>query len=147
MLNYLNFIPFYTDIMSSIFTKIVKGEIPSYKIAETETCYAFLDINPLSEGHVLCIPKKEVDYLFDVDDQTYTELMLFSKSVAQAIKSTIPCQRIGVAVLGLEVPHAHVHLVPINGLYDIDFSKPKISFTEGEFQRTAELIRAELQSV
>jgi len=126
--------------MSSIFSKIIEGKIPSYKIAETDSCYAFLDINPLAEGHVLAIPKVEVDYIFDVDDGNYTELMLFSKRVALAIKQVIPCERIGVAVIGLEVPHAHVHLVPINGIHDIDFSRPKLSFTGEEFQATAEKI-------
>ena len=126
--------------MSTVFTKIVRGEIPSYKVAETETCYAFLDINPLAEGHVLAIPKKEVDYLFDLDDHTYSDLLLFAKKVALAIKEVITCNRIGVAVIGLEVAHAHVHLVPINALHDIDFSRPKLSFTEDELQSTAEKI-------
>ena len=128
--------------MSSIFTKIVQGDIPSYKIAETEKCYAFLDIHPLAEGHVLVIPKEEVDYLFDVEDDLYTDLMLFSKKVANAIKKVIPCERIGVAVIGLEVPHAHVHLVPINNVHDIDFSRPKLSFSEAELESTAEKINA-----
>ena len=132
--------------MSTVFTKIVRGEIPSYKVAETETCYAFLDINPLAEGHVLAIPKKEVDYLFDLDDHTYSDLLLFAKKVALAIKEVITCNRIGVAVIGLEVPHAHVHLVPINALHDIDFSRPKLSFTEDELQSTAEKITAAFQS-
>jgi len=127
--------------MSSIFTKIIQGEIPSYKIAESETCYAFLDINPLAEGHVLAVPKIEEDYLFDLKDSVYSDLMLFSKNVAIAIKSVIPCERIGVAVIGLEVPHAHVHLVPINQIHDIDFSKPKLSFTPEELELTAEKIR------
>jgi len=120
--------------MSSVFSKIVKGEIPSYKIAETETCYAFLDINPIAEGHVLVIPKKEVDYLFDIDDELYQDLMMFSKNVARAIRTVVPCERIGVAVVGLEVPHAHVHLIPIFTIHDIDFSRPKLSFTEAELQ-------------
>lgn len=126
--------------MPSIFTKIIQGEIPSYKIAETDTCYAFLDINPLSEGHVLAVPKIETDCFFDLDDSTYSELMLFSKSVAKAIKRVISCNRIGVAVIGLEVPHAHVHLVPINQLHDIDFARPKLSFTESELEATAKKI-------
>jgi histidine triad (HIT) family protein len=128
--------------MSSIFTKIVQGDIPSYKVAETDNCYAFLDINPLAEGHVLVIPKEEVDYLFDVEDDLYTDLMLFSKKVAKAIKKVIPCERIGVAVIGLEVPHAHVHLVPINNVHDIDFSRPKLAFSEAELEATAEKINA-----
>jgi len=133
--------------MSTLFTKIIEGDIPSYTVAETKTCYAFLDINPLVEGHVLCVPKEEVDYLFDVDDSTYTDLMLFSKKVALAIKSVIDCERIGVAVIGLEVPHAHVHLVPINQIHDIDFSRPKLSFTESEFTGTAERISAAFKSL
>ena len=128
--------------MSSIFTKIVQGDIPSYKVAETDNCYAFLDINPLAEGHVLVIPKDEVDYLFDVEDGLYTDLMLFAKKVAKAINKVVPCERVGVAVIGLEVPHAHVHLVPINAINDIDFSRPKLSFTEDEFSATAERISA-----
>jgi len=128
--------------MPGLFAKIVSGEIPSYKIAETESCYAFLDINPLAEGHVLCIPKEEVDYLFDVHDELYGELMLFSKKVAKAIKKVIPCERIGVAVIGLEVPHAHVHLVPINNVHDIDFSRPKLTFSEAELESSAEKINA-----
>ena len=128
--------------MSSIFTKIIKGEIPSYKIAESETCYAFLDINPLAEGHELVVPKTEEDYVFDLKDETYSDLMLFSKQVAHAIKQVIVCERIGVAVIGLEVPHAHVHLVPINQLHDIDFSRPKLSFTESELEATAGRIRS-----
>ena len=128
--------------MASIFTKIVQGDIPSYKVAETDNCYAFLDIHPLAEGHVLVIPKEEVDYLFDVEDGLYTDLMLFSKKVAKAIKKVIPCERIGVAVIGLEVPHAHVHLVPINNVHDIDFSRPKLTFNEAELEATAEKINA-----
>lgn len=131
--------------MPSIFTKIIQGEIPSYKIAETETCYAFLDINPLAEGHVLVVPKQEVDYLFDLEDPNYSALMLFSKKVARAIKSVVPCERIGVAVIGLEVPHAHVHLVPINHLHDIDFSRPKLSFSAEELESTSEKISLAFQ--
>ena len=121
--------------MASIFTKIVQGDIPSYKVAETDNCYAFLDINPLAEGHVLVIPKDEVDYLFDVEDGLYTDLMLFAKKV-------VPCERVGVAVIGLEVPHAHVHLVPINNVHDIDFSRPKLALSEAELESTAEKINA-----
>lgn len=128
--------------MASIFTKIIRGEIPCYKIAETEDCLAFLDINPLAKGHTLVIPKKEVDYLFDLDDQTYISLFAFSKKVAVAIKKTIPCNRIGVAVIGLEVPHAHIHLCPINGIYDLSFSNPRVKLTKEEFQAVAEAIRA-----
>ncbi len=123
--------------MSSIFTKIINGEIPSYKIAENENCYAFLDINPIAKGHTLVIPKKEIDYLFDIEDELYAELFKFSKKVALAIEEIVPCERIGVAVLGLEVAHAHIHLIPINTIYDIDFSKPKLKFTEEEFKMIA----------
>ncbi|MCX6311770.1 MAG: HIT family protein [Bacteroidetes bacterium] len=112
--------------MASIFSKIVSGEIPSYKVAETENCLAFLDVSPLVEGHVLVVPKKEVDYIFDLDDASFSELQLFSKKVANAIRQVITCKRIGVAVIGLEVPHAHIHLVPINHVGDINFSKSKM---------------------
>ena len=127
--------------MSSIFTKIVKGEIPSYKIAEDENYYAFLDINPLAEGHCLVIPKNETDYLFDIEDEEFKGLWAFAKKVAVAMKKVIECERIGVAVIGLEVPHAHIHLVPINGIYDIDFSKPKLKFSPEEFEAIAAKIR------
>lgn len=131
--------------MSSLFTKIVKGEIPSYKIAEDEHYYAFLDINPLAKGHTLVIPKQEVDYIFDVDDQKLGDLFVFAKKVALAIDEVIDCKRVGIAVLGLEVPHAHVHLVPINGIYDIDFSKPKLKFTEQEFKEIAKMISSRIK--
>ncbi len=127
--------------MSSIFTKIVKGEIPSYKIAEDGRYYAFLDINPLAKGHTLVIPKAEQDYIFELDDELLAGLVVFAKKVALAIEQVVDCKRIGIAVLGLEVPHAHVHLVPINGIYDIDFSKPKLKLSEGEFNDLAEKIR------
>lgn len=126
--------------MASIFTKIVNGDIPSYKIAEDDHFYAFLDINPLAKGHTLVIPKKEVDKLFDLDDQTYADLWLFSKKIARAMEQVISCERIGVAVVGLEVPHAHIHLVPINGIYDIDFSKPKLKLSDEEFKQIAQQI-------
>ena len=119
--------------MASVFTKIVNGEIPCYKVAEDENYLAFLDIFPLAVGHVLVIPKVETDYLFDLDDQNFAGLMLFSKRVAVAIKKTIPCKKVGVAVLGLEVPHAHIHLVPLNSESDINFSKPKLKLSSGEF--------------
>jgi histidine triad (HIT) family protein len=128
--------------MPSIFSKIVSGELPCHKVAETNEFLAFLDINPLSKGHTLVIPKKETDYLFDVDDATYNGLMLFAKQVAIAIKKVIDCKRIGVAVVGFEVPHAHIHLAPINGLYDIDFSKPKLQLSNEEFVETAKAIKA-----
>ncbi|MCK5823323.1 MAG: HIT family protein [Bacteroidales bacterium] len=130
--------------MASIFTKIVKGEIPSYKIAEDELFYAFLDINPLAKGHTLVIPKKEVDYIFDLDDNLLKGLSLFTKKVAKAIEKSVPCKRIGVAVLGLEVPHAHIHLVPLNSEQDINFENPKLKFTQEEFCDIADRIRKEL---
>ncbi len=109
--------------MASIFTKIINGEIPSYKIAETTDFYAMLDIAPNSKGHTLCIPKKEVDKLFDLDEETYNKLFSFSRKVALAIEKTIPCERVGMAVVGLEVPHVHVHLIPLNSMGDMNFSK------------------------
>jgi len=130
--------------MATIFTKIIKGEIPCYKIAEDDSFLAFLDINPLAKGHTLVVPKKEVDYLFDLDDNLLAGLNVFAKKVAKAIDKVIDCKRVGVAVLGLEVPHAHVHLIPINGLYDIDFSKPKLKLSDKEFKEVAEMIRAAL---
>lgn len=126
--------------MASIFSKIATGEIPSYKVAENEEFLAFLDIFPLAKGHVLVIPRKEVDYLFDLDEATYAGLMAFARKVALAQGRVIPCKRVGVAVLGLEVPHAHVHLVPLNSEKDIDFSKPKLQFTSEEFALIAKTI-------
>ncbi len=120
--------------MTSIFSKIVAGEIPCYKIAETENCLAFLDVNPLVEGHVLVIPKKEIDYIFDLDEDVFCELHLLSKKVAKAIKKIIHCKRIGVAVIGLEVPHAHIHLVPLNTIGDINFSRPKMNISNAELE-------------
>ena len=128
--------------MASIFTKIVQGEIPCYKIAENEEYLAFLDINPLAKGHTLVIPKQETDYLFDLDDQTLAGLNVFAKKVALAIDKVTDCKRVGVAVLGLEVAHAHIHLIPINGLYDIEFSRPKLKLTSGEFEEIASRIRS-----
>lgn len=120
--------------MSSIFTKIVRGEIPSYKIAEDDYYYAFLDISPLAKGHTLVIPKKEVDYLFDLDMETYLGLQQFTYNVAVALKKAIPCVKVGVAVLGLEVPHAHIHLVPMQTEQDINFANPKKKFSPEEFE-------------
>jgi len=114
--------------MPSVFTKIINGDIPSYKIAEDENFYAFLDINPLKKGHTLVVPKMEEDYVFNLNDQTFQELMLFSKRVAKAMKETIPCLRIGVSIIGLEVPHAHVHLIPIDHINDMSFNRPKLVF-------------------
>ncbi|MDO7170976.1 HIT family protein [Mariniflexile sp. AS56] len=129
--------------MASIFTKIINGEIPCYKIAETDEFLAFLDVNPNTEGHTLCIPKKEVDKIFDLDEATYTGLMQFSRRVAIAIEKAIPCKRVGVTVIGLEVPHAHVHLIPLHTMDDARFiQKTKLS-TEA-FQELASRIKAEL---
>lgn len=127
--------------MSTIFSKIIKGDIPSYTIAEDENYYAFLDINPLAKGHTLVVPKNETDYIFDLDDEAIKGLFAFSKKVARGIEKVIECKRIGIAVLGLEVPHAHVHLVPINGIYDIEFSRPKLKFSPEEFEKIASDIR------
>ena len=132
--------------MASIFTKIVNGEIPCYKIAEDENYFAFLDINPLAKGHTLVIPKKEIDYLFDLDDELYKGLLVFAKKVAKAIGNVIPCKRVGVVVLGLEVPHAHIHLIPINHLYDTEFSRPKLKLSPEEFKEIAAKISVEFKN-
>ncbi|GAB5554130.1 MAG: HIT family protein [Saprospiraceae bacterium] len=130
--------------MASIFTKIVNGEIPAHKIAETSDYLAFLDVFPLAKGHILVIPKREIDYIFDVEDDLLAGLMVFAKKVAKAQRKAIPCLRIGVAVIGVEVPHAHVHLIPLNSLADINFENPKLKVTQEELAATAEKIRAEL---
>lgn len=129
--------------MASIFTKIVNGEIPCYKIAETEDFLAFLDVNPNSKGHTLCIPKQEVDKIFDLDEATYNGLMAFSRTVALALKKAIPCKRIGMSVIGLEVPHVHVHLIPLHSMEDARFIQ-KAKMTDEEFKQTAEAIKAHL---
>ena len=126
--------------MSSIFSKIVNGEIPSYKVAEDENFLAFLDVNPLVKGHVLVIPKQEVDYIFDLEDDLLAGLNLFAKKVAIKMKRILPCERIGVTVIGLEVPHAHIHLIPINSIADMDFSKPKKKFDSLELENIAKSI-------
>lgn len=126
--------------MASLFTKIINGEISSYKIAETDQFFAFLDINPNSKGHTLCIPKKEVDKIFDLEEKTYMELMAFSRKVAVAIRKTIPCKRVGMAVVGLEVPHVHVHLIPLNKMDDMDF-RNNVELSEDEFKNIAKTIR------
>ena len=120
--------------MSSIFTKIINREIPAYIVEENDDYIAFLDVFPLAKGHTLVVPKKEVDYIFDLDDETYLGLQKFAKQVAIKLKKVMPCERIGVAVIGLEVPHTHIHLVPINNVSDIDFSRPKLKFSEEEFK-------------
>jgi len=130
--------------MESIFSKIIAGDIPCYKVAETLEFLAFLDINPLTEGHVLVIPKQEVDYIFDLDSETYVGLMMFAQIVAAGLKKAIACQRIGISVIGLEIPHAHIHLIPINSMDDMNFSRPKLSFTEEEFEAIAEKIKEQL---
>ena len=121
----------------TIFDKIVSGEIPSYKVAETDDCLAFLDVFPLKEGHTLVIPKAAVDYIFDLEDNTLAELHIFAKKVAKALESVVPCRRIGVAVIGLEVPHAHIHLVPLESVSDINFSSPKIKVPESRMTALA----------
>jgi len=130
--------------MATIFTKIIKGEIPCYKIAEDDRYFAFLDINPLKAGHTLVVPKQETDYVFDLDDENLAGLIQFSKKVAAAVRSAIPCKRIGIAILGLEVPHAHIHLVPMNSMEDVNFRNPKLKFSPEEFKETAQKIREKL---
>jgi len=130
--------------MASIFSKIVSGAIPAYKVAENEEFLAFLDVNPLVKGHVLVIPKTEVDYIFDLEDDVYLGLQAFAKKVALGIKKAIPCQRVGVAVMGLEVPHAHIHLVPMNSMQDLNFSRQKLKLTEDEFKQITQAISAEI---
>lgn len=130
--------------MASIFSKIVSGEIPAYKVAETTQYLAFLDINPLVEGHVLVIPKIEIDYLFDMDSESYVGLMMFAQIVAKGLKKAIPCDRVGLTVMGMEVPHAHLHLIPMNSMEDMNFSRAKLKFSEEELEGFAERIRAEL---
>ena len=123
--------------MASIFTRIINGEIPCYKVAEDDNYFAFLDINPLTKGHTLVVPKQEVDYIFDLDDQTLAGMMVFAKKVAKKIGSKIECKRVAVVVLGLEVPHAHIHLVPINSEKDVDFHREKLKLTPEEFEKVA----------
>ena len=129
--------------MSSIFTKIINGDIPCYKVAENDKYFAFLDISPLTKGHTLVVPKKETDYIFDLDNETYNGLMKFSREVALAIKKVIPCNRVSVAVIGLEVPHAHVHLIPINTMSDCNFSNQKLKLPKEEFEEIAKKIAAQ----
>ena len=126
----------------SIFTKIIKGEIPCHKIEENEHFIAFLDIMPLKKGHTLVVPKAQLDYIFDLEDQTLGDLMIFAKKVAKKIEATISCERMGVAVIGLEVPHAHIHLIPLEGISDIDFSQPKLNLSQQELKEVASQINA-----
>ncbi|MBP1619223.1 MAG: hypothetical protein H6Q14_3050 [Bacteroidetes bacterium] len=130
--------------MSSIFSKIIAGEIPSYKIAEDDRYYAFLDIFPMKKGHTLIVPKQEIDYLFDVDDDTLSGMAVFAKTVAVALKKAIPCQRVGVIVLGMEVPHAHIHLIPMDQETDLVLSNPKLKLEKEEFEEIAQAIRRNL---
>ena len=129
--------------MSSIFTKIIKGEIPCYKIAEDDNFLAFLDVNPNAKGHTLCVPKQEIDKIFELEDDLYIGLMQFSKKIAIALEKTVPCNRIGMAVIGLEVPHAHVHLIPLNEMGEMTF-KHKVSLTKEEFEALAKQIQTNL---
>ena len=128
--------------MATIFSKIIHGEIPCYKIAEDENYFAFLDIRPLVKGHTLVVPKREIDYFFDIDDKLMSGMMIFSKKVASAIEKSFTCKRIGVVVIGLEVPHAHIHLIPINKIGDTNFERPKLNFSQEEFMAIAEKIRS-----
>ncbi|MEH6704002.1 MAG: HIT family protein [Galbibacter orientalis] len=127
--------------MATIFTKIINGDIPSYKVAEDENFYAFLDINPNAKGHTLCIPKKEIDKIFDLDEETYMGLMSFSRKVAKALEKVIDCKRVGIAVVGLEVPHTHVHLIPLNAMSEMTFQQ-KVKLSDEEFKEIAEKVSA-----
>jgi len=126
--------------MSSIFTKIVNREIPSYKVAEDDRFYAFLDINPLAVGHTLVIPKKEIDYILQMEDELHADLWNFAKKVGKAVEKVVPCKRIGITVIGLEVPHTHIHIIPINSIYDMDFKQPKLKLAAPEFEILADKI-------
>lgn len=127
--------------MASIFTRIINGEIPCHELAEDDRYFAFLDINPVQKGHALVIPKKEIDYIFELDQETLEGLLPFAKMVAQKIEKVVPCERIGITVVGLEVPHAHVHLIPINAMHDMDFSRSRVRMTQQEFAELAARIR------
>ena len=129
--------------MASVFTRIINGEIPSYKIAEDDRFFAFLDISPLAKGHTLVVPKQETDYIFDIEDAQHKDLWDFAKRVAKAVKSAVPCKRIGIAVIGLEVPHAHIHLIPMNKVSDMNFASPKLSCPPAEMEEIAQKIRSQ----
>jgi len=131
--------------MAGIFARIASGEIPSFLIAEDDRFFAFLDINPLAKGHVLVIPKQEIDYIFDIEDEMYRDLWLFALKVAKAVKQVVPCIKVGIAVIGLEVPHAHIHLVPLNTMDDINFSRPKLTFPAEEMKQIASEISAAIK--
>ncbi len=132
--------------MASIFTKIINGEIPSYKIAEDDKFYAFLDIAPLAKGHTLVVPKQEIDYIFDIEDELLAQIHIFSKKVAKAIQSAIPCEKVGMAVIGLDVRHAHIHLVPLQEVGDLNFAKEKLQLSSDEMKQTAELISLKFEN-
>lgn len=131
--------------MASVFTKIINGELPSYKIAEDDKCFAFLDISPLADGHTLVVPKQEIDYVFDIDDELYTHLYLFAKKVAKAIKQAVDCEKVGMAVIGLDVRHAHIHLVPLKEVGDLNFAKEKLSLPAEQMKATAAKIAAKVE--
>lgn len=133
--------------MSTIFSKIIKGEIPCYKIAENDNFFAFLDIRPMAKGHVLVIPKHETDYFFDLDDQLLSEMIVYSKKISKAIQKAVPCKRIGLMVIGMEVPHAHIHLIPINAEKDMSLSNPRLKLSEDEFQQITKDITSELENI
>ncbi|MEJ6735232.1 MAG: HIT family protein [Flavobacteriales bacterium] len=130
--------------MATIFSKIVNGEIPCYKVYEDDEFLAFLDVFPVAKGHVLVIPKKETDYIFDIEDQSYARMWQFAKKISKALKLSVSCERIGISVIGLEVAHAHIHLLPINSLEDMNFSKPKMSFSKQEFEEIADIIASNI---
>lgn len=131
--------------MATIFSKIVLGQIPSWKIAEDQNFYAFLDINPISKGHTLVIPKKETDYIFDLENQDFSSLFAFAQKVAIAIKEVVPCKRVGIAVLGMEVPHAHIHLIPLNQESDLDFKKEKLKLSTSEMEQISKQISSKIK--
>lgn len=132
--------------MASIFTKIINGEIPSYKIAEDDKFYAFLDIAPLAKGHTLVVPKQEIDYIFDIEDELLAQMHIFSKKVAKAIQEAIPCEKVGMAVIGLDVRHAHIHLVPLQEVGDLNFAKEKLKLSSDEMKQTSELIASKYKN-
>lgn len=132
--------------MASIFTKIINGEIPSYKIAEDDKFYAFLDIAPLAKGHTLVVPKQEIDYIFDIEDELLAQMHIFAKKVARAIQSAIPCEKVGMAVIGLDVRHAHIHLVPLQEVGDLNFAKEKLKLSSDEMKQTSELIASKFEN-
>ena len=141
----MKLLKFQYKAMATIFTRIINGEIPCYRVAEDDNYFAFLDINPLKAGHTLVVPKKETDYIFDLSDDELSGMIVFSKKVAAAIKAAYPCNRVGVAVLGLEVPHAHIHLVPMDSMEDINFRNPKLKFSQDELRQIAANINSKVR--